>query len=60
MALLKQARIFSVTLLRYFNPVGAHESELIGVVPTGIPNNLVPYFIQVIKGIKEKFVDIWK
>ncbi len=40
---------FSVSLLRYFNPVGAHESGLIGEVPTGIPNNLMPYITQVAK-----------
>jgi UDP-glucose 4-epimerase len=33
---------FSVSLLRYFNPIGAHESGLIGEVPNGIPNNLMP------------------
>ncbi|HKM42856.1 MAG TPA: UDP-glucose 4-epimerase GalE [Limnochordia bacterium] len=42
---------FSVTLLRYFNPVGAHESGLIGEAPQGIPNNLMPYITQVAKGI---------
>jgi UDP-glucose 4-epimerase len=42
---------FSVTLLRYFNPVGAHESGLIGESPKGIPNNLMPYITQVAKGI---------
>jgi UDP-glucose 4-epimerase len=41
----------SVTLLRYFNPVGAHESGLIGEAPQGIPNNLMPYITQVAKGI---------
>ena len=41
---------WSVALLRYFNPVGAHESGLIGEVPTGIPNNLMPYITQVAKG----------
>lgn len=41
---------FSVTLLRYFNPVGAHESGLIGEAPQGIPNNLMPYITQVAKG----------
>ncbi len=41
---------FSVSLLRYFNPVGAHESGLIGEAPTGIPNNLMPYVTQVAKG----------
>lgn len=41
---------FSVSLLRYFNPVGAHESGLIGEAPNGIPNNLMPYITQVVKG----------
>ncbi|MED4378685.1 UDP-glucose 4-epimerase GalE [Schinkia azotoformans] len=45
---------FSVSLLRYFNPVGAHESGLIGEVPNGIPNNLMPYVSQVAKGKLEK------
>ncbi|MFS0596009.1 UDP-glucose 4-epimerase GalE [Peribacillus frigoritolerans] len=45
---------FSVSLLRYFNPVGAHESGLIGEVPIGIPNNLMPYVTQVAKGKLEK------
>jgi UDP-glucose 4-epimerase len=39
-----------IALLRYFNPVGAHESGLIGETPTGIPNNLVPYIAQVANG----------
>lgn len=38
---------FAVSLLRYFNPIGAHESGLIGEVPNGIPNNLMPYITQV-------------
>lgn len=37
----------TVTLLRYFNPIGAHESGLIGENPKGIPNNLVPYIMKV-------------
>lgn len=41
---------FSVSILRYFNPVGAHESGLIGESPNGIPNNLMPYVTQVAKG----------
>lgn len=45
---------FSVSLLRYFNPVGAHESGLIGEAPEGIPNNLMPYITQVAKGKLEK------
>lgn len=44
---------FSVALLRYFNPVGAHESGLIGEAPNGIPNNLMPYLTQVAKGQRE-------
>ncbi len=36
-----------VTILRYFNPVGAHVSGLIGEDPSGIPNNLMPYVAQV-------------
>lgn len=45
---------FSVSLLRYFNPVGAHESGLIGESPNGIPNNLMPYITQVAKGRLKK------
>lgn len=45
---------FSATMLRYFNPVGAHESGLIGEAPKGIPNNLMPYITQVAKGKLEK------
>lgn len=41
---------FSATLLRYFNPIGAHESGLIGEKPNGIPNNLMPRIIRVAKG----------
>ena len=44
----------NVALLRYFNPIGAHESGLIGEDPRGIPNNLVPYIAQVPVGKLEK------
>ena len=44
----------NVALLRYFNPIGAHESGLIGEDPAGIPNNLVPYIAQVAVGKLEK------
>ncbi len=44
----------NVALLRYFNPIGAHESGLIGEDPNGIPNNLVPYIAQVAVGKLEK------
>lgn len=45
---------FSVSLLRYFNPVGAHESGLIGENPNGIPNNLMPFITKVANGELEK------
>ena len=41
---------WSIILLRYFNPIGAHESGLIGEEPNGIPNNLMPYINQVAQG----------
>ena len=41
---------WSIVLLRYFNPIGAHESGLIGEDPNGIPNNLLPYIAQVAVG----------
>ncbi|MGZ4783070.1 MAG: UDP-glucose 4-epimerase GalE, partial [Oryzihumus sp.] len=43
-----------IALLRYFNPVGAHESGTIGEDPQGIPNNLVPFIAQVAVGRREK------
>ncbi|MFT4470797.1 UDP-glucose 4-epimerase GalE [Arthrobacter sulfonylureivorans] len=43
-----------VALLRYFNPVGAHESGQIGEDPTGVPNNLLPFVAQVAVGRREK------
>jgi len=52
-----------VTLLRYFNPIGAHASGLIGEDPQGIPNNLVPFVAQVAVGKREKvqiFGDDWQ
>ncbi len=45
---------WSVTLLRYFNPIGAHESGTLGEDPKGIPNNLLPYVAQVAVGKLEK------
>ena len=45
---------FRAANLRYFNPVGAHESGLIGEDPSGIPNNLMPYICQVAVGRREK------
>lgn len=46
----KADKDFNVALLRYFNPIGAHESGLIGEDPKGIPNNLLPYVAQVAVG----------
>lgn len=45
---------WSVAALRYFNPIGAHESGLIGEDPKGIPNNLLPYVTQVAVGKRDK------
>jgi UDP-glucose 4-epimerase len=42
---------WSIALLRYFNPIGAHQSCLIGDNPNGIPNNLMPYVTRVAKGV---------
>lgn len=47
-----------ISLLRYFNPIGAHPSAKIGELPSGIPNNLVPYVMQTAAGIREK-LSIW-
>ena len=45
---------FHPVLLRYFNPVGAHESGKLGEDPNGIPNNLVPYITQTVVGKRDK------
>jgi len=39
--------VWSIALLRYFNPIGAHESGRIGENPSGIPNNLMPYITHI-------------
>ena len=44
---------WSISVLRYFNPIGAHKSGLIGEDPKGIPNNLLPYITQVASGKRE-------
>jgi len=43
-------KLWNITILRYFNPVGAHECGLIGESPSGIPNNLMPYIMRVASG----------
>ena len=50
----KADKSWNIILLRYFNPVGAHESGLIGEDPKGIPNNLMPYVAQVASGKLER------
>ncbi len=47
-----------IARLRYFNPVGAHESGLIGEDPQGVPNNLMPYVAQVAAGQRE-YLNVW-
>ena len=47
-----------VSLLRYFNPIGSHPTALLGELPIGVPNNLVPYVTQTASGIREK-LSIW-
>lgn len=47
-----------ITLLRYFNPIGAHSTAKLGELPIGVPNNLVPYVMQTAAGIREK-LSIW-
>lgn len=47
---------WNIALLRYFNPVGAHESGRIGEDPTGVPNNLLPFIAQVAVGRREKLM----
>jgi len=49
----KSDNSWKVSILRYFNPIGAHESGLIGEDPQGIPNNLLPYIMQVAAGRRE-------
>ena len=49
---------WSIALLRYFNPIGAHESGRIGEDPNGIPNNLMPYITQVAVG-KREFLSVF-
>lgn len=45
---------WNIALLRYFNPIGAHKSGLIGEAPNGVPNNLIPYISQVAIGTFDK------
>lgn len=49
---------WSICLLRYFNPIGAHKSGTMGEDPNGIPNNLMPYITQVAIG-KREYLNVW-
>jgi UDP-glucose 4-epimerase len=49
---------WSIAILRYFNPVGAHESGMIGESPVGVPNNLLPFVAQVAVGRRE-YLNVW-
>ncbi|MEP4093421.1 UDP-glucose 4-epimerase GalE [Reichenbachiella sp.] len=51
--LVKSVPSYKSILLRYFNPIGAHESSLIGELPLGLPSNLVPFITQTAAGIRE-------
>lgn len=51
--LVKSVPSYKSILLRYFNPIGAHESSLIGELPLGVPSNLVPFITQTAAGIRE-------
>ena len=54
----KEHKDANIAILRYFNPIGAHQSGLIGEDPQGIPNNLMPYITQVAVG-KREFLNVW-
>lgn len=51
---IKSGAPVSAIMLRYFNPIGAHPSALIGELPNGVPQNLIPYLTQTAMGIREK------
>ena len=51
---------WDIAILRYFNPVGAHESGLIGEEPQGIPNNLMPFIMKVANKRIRSLKYIWK
>ena len=54
----KEHKDANIAILRYFNPIGAHKSGLIGEDPQGIPNNLMPYITQVAVG-KREHLNVW-
>ena len=52
--LAKVEKGMNLLALRYFNPIGAHPSALIGELPNGVPNNLIPFLTQTVAGIREQ------
>ena len=58
--LYKSDNTWDICILRYFNPVGAHESGLIGEEPQGIPNNLMPYIVRVAKRTITRTFCFWQ
>ncbi len=52
--IIKDCKQIKSVALRYFNPVGAHESALLGELPIGVPNNLIPFITQTAIGLREK------
>ncbi|MFL3661486.1 MAG: UDP-glucose 4-epimerase GalE [Polaribacter sp.] len=54
--LINSSDSFAAISLRYFNPIGAHDSGFIGELPSGIPNNLMPYITQTAVGVREKLM----
>ncbi len=50
----KSLDLLKTIALRYFNPIGAHKSALIGELPLGVPNNLIPFVTQTVAGIREQ------
>lgn len=56
----KSDNTWDICILRYFNPVGSHESGLIGEEPQGIPNNLIPYIVRVANRTIKRTIYIWK
>lgn len=52
--ILRDCKFLNTLALRYFNPIGAHDTALIGELPLGVPNNLVPYITQTAAGIRQQ------
>ncbi|PIB36310.1 UDP-glucose 4-epimerase GalE [Reichenbachiella sp. 5M10] len=53
---IRSSNVYKSVLLRYFNPIGAHHSSLIGELPLGVPSNLVPFITQTAAGLRDSLV----